>query len=348
MKPEVKKESEALKYARQALITMTERGIEPTPTNYSVWYHYIAGDIKELNEEIDKFLKTRTLKITDDVNIYLFNKYIQPKPSKEEEAAMESASQNAQIVLSEIMEVIKKFSSDTETYNTQIDTHVNNIAQKITDPALKEMANEIINQAVAIRNSGSDLNSKLQESKQEVVQLKENLHKATSEANKDFLTGIGNRKALEKKLEEFTQVAKQENGDLCLLMIDIDHFKTFNDRYGHLIGDEVLKKVSKALFESIKGKDFVARYGGEEFAILLPHTPLAGALILAENIRKDVESTRLLRKDTNEYIADVTISIGVARYRTEQDSVALLISRADSALYRSKIGGRNRVTQESF
>ena len=159
---------------------------------------------------------------------------------------------------------------------------------------------------------------------------------------------MGNRKSLEIKLDELTAWAKEKNADLCLLMIDIDHFKTFNDKYGHLVGDEVLRKVGRALVDSVKGKDFVARYGGEEFAVLLPSTPLGGGLAVAEILRKNIAETDLVRKDTGASIGLVSVSIGVARYRPEADSIAMLISRADNALYRSKIGGRNRVTQESF
>ena len=340
-------ESSCLQCARQCLITMTERGVDPTPVNYSVWYHYVAGDIKELNSEIDKFLNTRKLVITDDVNIYLYNKYIADSVRKEEEAVRKT-SENAQTVLGEIMDIIEKFNGDTTTYNHQIDQHVTDLSRKITDPALKEIAKEIINRAVSIRNSGSELQKKLEESKSEVAHLKTNLEKITTEASLDFLTGVGNRKALESRLEEFTAQAKEKNSDLSLLMVDIDHFKKFNDKYGHLIGDEVLKRVARTLFDSVKGKDFVGRYGGEEFAILLPNTPIASALIVAENIRKNMYDTRLKRKDTNEFIDEVTVSIGVARYRSAQDSIAMFISRADDALYRSKTGGRNKVTIEDL
>lgn len=342
-----KTESQTLKTARATLTMMVERNVEPTPVNYSVWYHYVAGDIKELSKEIDNFLKTKSLRVSDDVNIYLYNKYITPPDTKEEEVVA-AASQNAQSVLGEVMGIIEKFSGDTATYNNQIDSHVNNLSTKITDPTLKDMAREIITRAMAIRDSGTELSQKLDESKQEVAELRESLEKVTSEANKDFLTGVGNRKALERRLEELTVWAKENKTDLCLLMIDIDHFKKFNDKYGHQIGDEVLKKVAAALFDSVKGKDFVGRYGGEEFAVLLPSTPLAGALVVAENIRRSVEETRMKRKDTGSFIDDVTISVGVARYRPDKDSTAVFISRADDALYRSKKGGRNRVTQESF
>jgi diguanylate cyclase len=326
---------------------MAERGIEPTPVNYAVWFHYAAGDKSEMNREIDELLRKKTLNISDDVSIYFYNKYITAEARKEQVAG-ESASVNAQNVLAEIMGVIEKFSGDTKNYNNEIDEQVTHLSEKITDPALKEMAKEIINRAVSIRDSGTALNSKLEESRREVVQLKENLQKVTAESNQDFLTGTANRKALDAKLEELTAAAKQKGADLCILMIDIDHFKMFNDKFGHLLGDEVLKKVGRGILDCVKGKDFVARYGGEEFAVLLPSTPLAGGLIVAENIRRNIAEAELVRKDTGVSIGSVTLSIGVARFRTESDSVPLLIQRADEALYRSKMGGRNRVTQESF
>jgi len=345
--PPTKTDSAAPKYARQALLHMAERGIEPTPVNYAVWYHYVAGDKNDLNREIDQLIKKKPRAISDDINTYLYNKYV-ITGSKKEEAAVESVSQNTQSVLAEIMEVIDRFSGDTETYNNQIDEHVSKLSQKITDPLLKEMAGEIVNRAMAIRESGAQLNGKLEESRKEVTQLKSNLEKVTSEANKDFLTGTGNRKAFESKIDELTKWAKEQKGDLCLIMIDIDYFKQFNDKFGHLIGDEVLRKVGRSIFESIKGKDFVARYGGEEFAVLLPNTALGGGLIVAENIRRNISETDLVRKDTGVSLGGVTISAGVSYYRPDADSVPILISRADAALYRSKIGGRNRVTQESF
>lgn len=337
----------SLGLARQALSLMAMRKIEPTPVNYAVWYNYAAGERKELIQELDQLLGKKETPISDDVNIYLYNKYLVPDIKKKEES-LESTSKNTQNVLAEIMLMIEQFSGDTETYTQQMEEHVTEMTEKITDPTLKKMAEGIVNRAMAIRDSGAALNGKLEESRNEVMQLKTTLERVTTEASRDFLTGVSNRKALETKLDEMTAWATEQQGDLCLLMIDIDHFKTFNDKYGHLVGDEVLRKVGRVLLDGIKGKDFAARYGGEEFAVLLPSTPLGGGLAVAESLRRAVEENNLVRKDTGQSIGLVTVSIGVARYRPKTDSVAMLISRADNALYRSKMGGRNRVTQESF
>lgn len=325
---------------------MAGRGIEPTPVNYAVWYSYATGENRDLNIEIDLLIKRKTPP-SEDVTLYLFNKYVLAKP-REEEKVVANTSHNTQNVLAEIMSIIDRFNDDTNNYNEQLDEQVSKLSDKITDPTLKEMAKEIVSRATSIRESSSALSKKLEQSRSEVVQLKTSLEKVTSEASKDFLTGTGNRKAFEAKIDELSAWAKAKGGDVCLLMVDVDHFKKFNDKYGHQLGDEVLKKVGRTMIDSVKGKDFVARYGGEEFAVLLPATALATGLIVAENIRKSISETDLVRKDTGESVGPITVSIGVSRYRPDVDTAALFISRADAALYKSKMGGRNCVTPESF
>ena len=134
-----------------------------------------------------------------------------------------------------------------------------------------------------------------------------------------------------------------------MLLVDIDHFKQFNDTYGHQIGDEVLKIVARALTRSVRGQDVVARYGGEEFAVLLPETPINGAHIVAENIRKLIADNRLKRKNSTEDLGQITVSIGATRFRFgmhENDNVPYFIQRADEALYKAKKAGRNKVILE--
>ena len=129
----------------------------------------------------------------------------------------------------------------------------------------------------------------------------------------------------------------------CLLMLDIDHFKKINDSFGHLLGDKVIKMVARTLKNQIKGKDIAARYGGEEFSVLLPETELKNAWTVAENIRRMIESMSIKRAHDKQEVCRMTISIGVARYQSDE-SVTDFIGRADNALYHSKNTGRNRVT----
>src|SRR6185369_5326591 len=138
----------------------------------------------------------------------------------------------------------------------------------------------------------------------------------------------------------------EEGTPLCLMLLDIDHFKNFNDTWGHQTGDQVLRLVAMTLKSNIKGKDIAARYGGEEFAAILPETDLEGAVIVADNIRKAVQAKELLKRSTNEKLGRITASFGVAMFR-RGDTVSTLIERADRCLYAAKHAGRNKVISES-
>jgi diguanylate cyclase len=128
-----------------------------------------------------------------------------------------------------------------------------------------------------------------------------------------------------------------------VVLIDLDHFKQVNDRYGHVFGDSVLKAVAHAIRSCVKGRDLVARFGGEEFVVLLPATSLAGAQALAEQVRGTIAAARIRRGGSAEAVGAITVSLGVAT-RRPGEAIERLIERADQALYRSKSGGRNRVS----
>jgi diguanylate cyclase len=130
------------------------------------------------------------------------------------------------------------------------------------------------------------------------------------------------------------------------MLTDIDHFKAFNDNFGHLTGDQVLRLVAMAVKHNVKGKDTAARYGGEEFAVVLPNTALRAAVTVAEHIRRAVMAKELMKRSTGEQLGGITISIGVAALR-KGDSGQSLIERADICLYAAKRHGRNRVMCEA-
>ncbi|MBU0515071.1 MAG: GGDEF domain-containing protein [Proteobacteria bacterium] len=158
------------------------------------------------------------------------------------------------------------------------------------------------------------------------------------------MTGLANRKALALAFE--AALTEASAGEICLLMVDLDHFKKVNDTHGHVVGDGVIALTAEALPGCCKGRDTVARYGGEEFSILLPQTPYDGAMVLADKIRAFIAGLRMVKTGTKESIGSITVSIGVARYRAAQ-SLTDLVDRADRALYAAKNGGRNRVVGEN-
>ena len=163
------------------------------------------------------------------------------------------------------------------------------------------------------------------------------LRQAERNAHTDALTGLGNRHWMRTMFEREVTRALHANKALCLMMIDVDNFKAFNDQYGHIAGDSVLVAVAEALREYLRPTDLVARFGGDEFAVLLPDLQIKQARQTAERIRQQIAGLSPPSLSTA-----VTVSIGIAD-RTDDDDVATLVQRADAAMYDAKEAGRNRV-----
>lgn len=155
----------------------------------------------------------------------------------------------------------------------------------------------------------------------------------------DSLTGMINHEHVFSELKKAMSQAQSEEYPLCIVMADIDHFKSVNDTHGHLAGDGVLKEVAKRIKGSLRGFDVVGRYGGEEFMLILHKADLANARMVAERIRSRIAATPI---DLQDALLDVTISMGVAMAQTDED-VNSLVERADKALYNAKENGRNQV-----
>ncbi len=156
----------------------------------------------------------------------------------------------------------------------------------------------------------------------------------------DGLTGVYRRGDFDERLRHELVRAKTFKTTLCVMLLDIDHFKRLNDRYGHQFGDQVLRRVGELLNASVYETDFVARYGGEEFVILLPRAEAAGALRKADAIRQALENERF--QLALEQI-QVTVSIGVSHFPRDGSTPEELVGQADAALYQAKAAGRNRV-----
>jgi len=328
-------------YLRMAISHMGRFQIPYDPTNYSVWYEYVSGKNERLRVDIDTLLSESKC-ITPELITRLYEKYI----AIDEKMIMDRIRHELRIILDKILHHIadakgqfKSFSDVIERYSQVLnhDLDIDSIA-KVVDGILSESKNIVL--------SGANLQERLQASTDEVEKLSRNIEQIREQATTDLLTGIKNRRYLATVFAEESRMVNENGGDLCLIMADIDHFKRINDTHGHLMGDKVLKTTAEVLKDSVKGRDHVVRYGGEEFVILLPATPLTGALILADKICGYFKNLNWKRKDTSQFIGPVHLSFGVARYR-QNETLESLIQRADRALYHSKRAGRCRVTCET-
>lgn len=194
--------------------------------------------------------------------------------------------------------------------------------------------------AIAIENA--HLYTQLTQRASELEHLVELYEEANLRASIDPLTGLHNRRFFQDQLSRDFAQARRHHRHLAVIMLDIDHFKSFNDTYGHMLGDEVIVAVSRVLEEAVRLSDLTARWGGEEFIIALPDTDLDGAVTVAERIRENVGQVALTDPEGNS-LRQITISAGVSMLKPEDDRIAELIERADKALYIAKISGRNQV-----
>ncbi len=179
---------------------------------------------------------------------------------------------------------------------------------------------------------------------QVMEELRSNSEEFKRLSNTDPLTGRHNRRYIMDTLQRDIRRAKRFGQPLSLIMIDIDHFKRYNDKWGHMAGDEALRGIAGALAASVRDSDVLARYGGEEFLVSLPQTDKPGALFAAEKLRAAVEELVFQPRNGK---ASLTISLGVATYEEDGKSIDEVIEAADQALYRAKEGGRNRVVSFS-
>ena len=172
--------------------------------------------------------------------------------------------------------------------------------------------------------------------------MKGTLEEVRLESQKDALTGVANRKCFDQTLMKEVEAARVHNTPLCLCMIDLDHFKKFNDNFGHRMGDSALRIVASIFDHNVRDHDLVARYGGEEFAVVMPLADLAAAVKVSNRIREALTEKRVIRRSTGEHLGSISVSVGVAQLQND-DTPDSLIDRADRALYEAKRAGRDRV-----
>jgi diguanylate cyclase len=320
---------------------MSEHNIPVTPKNYSVWYKYVSGIDSELRKTMDTMLdKGETF--SEETNESLYEHFCAEK----DENHLKDLRDDLQQVLATILKEVTELTGQTEKYESFISGSAKILSDNPSPGEVKNIVKTIIDETKTLGSYGKTVQTKLVETTDVLETLKRDFELVKTEALVDFLTGIPNRKAFDQALTEWITEATSDTESLSLLLIDIDHFKRFNDEYGHLIGDYVLKFVVKKIRELVKGRDFLARFGGEEFAVILPRTPLIGAQTVAENIRSYFAQAKLKEIATFKSLGKISVSIGIACYRVGE-SPETFISRSDQALYCAKNAGRNRVATES-
>ncbi|KGM06156.1 GGDEF domain protein [Methylophaga thiooxydans] len=325
---------------RLALPLMKKHGVPMTPDNYAVWYEHVSGANAELSEKLQAMLTDNPI-LTESQCTGVYEQFFNVE--RELVQVVEMRQELARL-LKEVISFVYSTVAHTDRSNNHLAELLTRINRDMSPQEVHEVVEQILDETRQAMTNGEELSERLNTAVAEVQTLKKELDQSKREAKTDTLTGLANRKAFDELVTKVTQDADNSGLDVCILFCDLDIFKEVNDKHGHLVGDQVLKVVSNTLKDSVKGRDLVARYGGEEFSIILLNTSLQNAKILADNIRKEIASKRIQRKDTRESLGQITMSFGVARY-VPTEGVESFMQRADRALYMSKRKGRNCVSE---
>jgi diguanylate cyclase len=312
------------------------------PRNYEIWYIYATGYNAPLNKIINETL-ARSGKLTEADLEQIYETYLSHIKTTDR---IDKVGARVIGEIDDVMKLLGEALGMSAVYDASLQGATERLAAAKSRDQVETIVETLIRATREMRETNKALEDRLTLSKNEISNLQQSLEAIRAESLTDPLTGLGNRKYFDRMIGMAVQEALATGEPLSLLLFDIDHFKSFNDSYGHLTGDQVLRLVGLSLKQTIKGQDITARYGGEEFAVVLPHTALRQALTVADHIRRAVMAKELKKKSTGDILGRVTISVGVSMLKPGDD-IYSLIERADACLYAAKRNGRNRVICEA-
>lgn len=322
---------------RQAVALMGKHSAVLDPIAYAVWYDYAAGGTPALKQLLDQFVASQVL-ISQEQMRELFLRHVAPPGG--------NADLDALARVMGLAQAVSDSTAQAAQANDQLGRSLSHFQARLDSPPEADSLGEAVQdmRQVSEQTSSSiqQVSALLAKHAAEMAVLRQELDQARQEAAVDGLTQVLNRRAFDRALQGcLQQMAAGGSQQASLLLLDVDHFKTLNDRFGHAFGDDVLRALGRALRTVVLPGDSVGRFGGDEFALLLRmHTPDA-AQSLAERLRQAVASGRIKSAD-GQASEGVTISVGGAHAQAG-DSALKWLQRADAALYEAKRLGRNRV-----
>jgi diguanylate cyclase len=325
--------------AQAALKFMLTHSVTPTAAHYEVWLEYAMGRNGALRAAIDARIASGGPvgnEFTEQVGAEFL--------ASASAAAL--ASQKLAEGLQQVLTVLRQAEERSGDYGRTLETAATDLNRGLAPDQLRLVVSSLAAATLDMANHNQQLNDQLKKSTSEIDALRSNLESARVESLTDALTGLSNRRMFDETLRHRIEEARAQKTELFLLLCDVDHFKRFNDTWGHHTGDQILRFLAAAMQAHAKSDFLVARYGGEEFAMIMPRSDAPSAARIAEAMCQAIRTKRLRRRSTNEDLGQVTISIGLARL-TAADTPQGLVERADACLYASKRNGRDRVTTDA-
>lgn len=330
-----------LSYSEKAMNLLKRGEIPAYPQFYELFFTYSTGVNPGLNERINSILGEGIPKL--DVVESLYNEFLKTEAVDERVSAVSDLMSKS---IGSVHSAIQDASQNANSYSGSLEQAGYALAEGIDSKDLAELTQQLLTKTKQMQKTNQKLESRLETAQDDVMLLKRDLEEVQRQSMTDSLTKIYNRKFFDQHISKSITNAKESGDPLCLVMADIDHFKNFNDTFGHQTGDQVLRLVAMTMKSNTKGSDLACRYGGEEFVLVLPNTNIQSAVMISDKIRKAIQAKELLKRSTNEKLGRITCSFGVAQL-TPGDTEVTLIERADAALYAAKRNGRNRVIAEN-
>lgn len=329
--------SQGYDFAQKSIQLMKEFSVWPTPLNFELWLHVATNPESDISAEVLSAVKNNEI-FSDEIAENIAANYI--SRAKISDNLRDTGLKLTQ-ELNTITQIINTAQVANRTYGETLagaNKDFNN-----SDPLkLKTIISQLTEATQKVITQNVSLETRLAQSANEVRSLKKHLDQVRQEAMTDALTNLANRKCFDENLQRLFETSPA-SVPLCLAVVDIDHFKNFNDTWGHQTGDQVIRYVASVLSRLGRPPRLAARYGGEEFALLFPGEVENSTRDLIEEARIEISTRILKRRSTNEDLGNITISIGIAQ-RLNGEDIAEFVERADSALYISKRNGRNQTT----
>jgi diguanylate cyclase len=331
-----------LPFAKYAIDQIERFGLCADPKSFEVWYRYATGQNSELNQAINDAIAS-----PDGLTEAKFDRLCGLYSSSERTGSrLGAAATGLSDEITQVMGMIGAAAVSSGAYGRQLDEGLISFEQTEPYEALKPVVEALVTATREMESETRALEVQLEESQTRAANLQEEVETLRVETLTDPLTLIGNRQYFDDSLTALTAAAMRTGKPLSLLFSDIDNFKDFNDRFGHQVGDQVLRLVAGLIKNTLREGDIVCRYGGEEFGIILPGSTLAVANMAAERIRAAITAREIKKAGDQGSYGRITMSIGVAQFLAGEAPLDF-VERADACLYAAKRSGRNRVVNEN-
>ncbi len=326
------------KWMRLATSKMQLVDVAPLPRNYAVFFAYFSAS-QPLKAELDALFSNNTT-FTNELCDDLYARYLE-----QDSEQLQQIKKAIRGLIGQLSEQLSDLATDMESFDESLARCQQSLCEDPDLETLQSLVASLLQETRQARDTNQASREVVSQLNSEIDSLRNAIEQMSEEVLVDALTSVGNRRAFDLELNKALAAAEAGREGFCLMLLDIDKFKGFNDEFGHLVGDMVLRYVAQMIKRSVKGRDIVTRYGGEEFAVILPFTEYGGGMSVAHAICDTVANKALTIGKEQRSVGRVTLSAGMSEYKPGDDA-ASIVGRADDGLYAAKARGRNIVVGE--